>query len=88
MMLGRRINYLKDCGRTYTFGLLSLGEKNIDFRKAKVQFVHELVKWSGLDKLPKGSKILDVGCGIGGSSGFLLNTMGLMLLELLLVLLK
>ena len=24
--------------------------KNIDFRKAKVQFVHELVKWSGLDK--------------------------------------
>ena len=24
-------------------------KKNIDFRKAKVQFVHELVKWSGLD---------------------------------------
>ena len=24
--------------------------KNIDFRKAKVKFVHELVKWSGLDK--------------------------------------
>ena len=23
--------------------------KNIDFRNAKVQFVHELVKWSGLD---------------------------------------
>ena len=43
-------------------------EKNIDFRKAKVQFVHELVKWSGLDKLPRGSRILDVGCGIGGSS--------------------
>ena len=46
-------------------------EKNIDFRKAKVQFVHELVKWSGLDKLPKGSRILDVGCGIGGSSRIL-----------------
>ena len=45
--------------------------KNIDFRKAKVQFVHELVKWSGLDKLPKGSRILDVGCGIGGSSRIL-----------------
>ena len=39
-------------------------KKNVDFRKAKVQFVHELVKWSGLDKLPKGSRILDVGCGI------------------------
>ena len=46
-------------------------EKNIDFRKAKIQFVHELVKWSGLDKLPKGSRILDVGCGIGGSSRIL-----------------
>jgi len=46
-------------------------KKNIDFRKAKVQFVHELVKWSGLDKLPKGSRILDVGCGIGGSSRIL-----------------
>jgi len=45
--------------------------RNIDFREAKVQFVHELVKWSGLDKLPKGSRILDVGCGIGGSSRIL-----------------
>ena len=44
---------------------------NIDFRNAKVRFVHELVKWSGLDKLPKGSMILDVGCGIGGSSRIL-----------------
>ena len=46
-------------------------KKNIDFREAKAQFVHELVKWSGLDKLPKGSRILDVGCGIGGSSRIL-----------------
>ncbi|MBO8234501.1 methyltransferase domain-containing protein [Prochlorococcus marinus XMU1419] len=45
--------------------------KNVDFRKAKVQFVHELVKWSGLDTLPKGSRVLDVGCGIGGSSRIL-----------------
>jgi len=42
-----------------------------DFREAKATFVHELVKWSGLDKLPKGSKVLDVGCGIGGSSRIL-----------------
>jgi len=51
-------------------------EKNTDFRKAKVQFVHELVKWSGLDKLPKGSRILDVGCGIGGSSRILAKYYG------------
>ena len=50
--------------------------KNIDFRKAKVQFVHELVKWSGLDKLPQGSRILDVGCGIGGSSRILADYYG------------
>ena len=49
-------------------GFYPPGKKNLDFRKAKVQFVHELVKWSGLDKLPQGSRILDVGCGIGGSS--------------------
>ena len=51
-------------------------KQNIDFRKAKVKFVHELVKWSGLDKLPKGSRILDVGCGIGGSSRILAKFYG------------
>ena len=50
--------------------------KKIDFREAKVQFVHELVRWSGLDKLPRGSRILDVGCGIGGSSRILANYYG------------
>ncbi len=50
--------------------------KKMDFREAKVQFVHELVRWSGLDKLPKGSRILDVGCGIGGSSRILANYYG------------
>ncbi len=47
-----------------------------DFRKAKVDFVHELVQWSGLNQLPKGSRILDVGCGIGGSSRILSNDYG------------
>ena len=51
-------------------------KKDIDFRKAKIQFVHELVSWSGLDKLPRGSRILDVGCGIGGSSRILSNYYG------------
>ena len=47
-----------------------------DFRKAKVDFVHELVQWSGLNQLPKGSRILDVGCGIGGSARILSSYYG------------
>jgi MPBQ/MSBQ methyltransferase len=42
-----------------------------DFREAKAAFVHKLVRWSGLDQLPAGSRILDVGCGIGGSARIL-----------------
>jgi len=63
-------------GEHIHLGFYPPGKKNIDFRKAKVQFVHELVKWSGLDKLPKGSRILDVGCGIGGSSRILAEYYG------------
>ncbi|MEB3301622.1 MAG: methyltransferase domain-containing protein [Cyanobacteriota bacterium] len=47
-----------------------------DFREAKVDFVHELVRWSGLDRLPPGSKVLDVGCGIGGSARILAQDYG------------
>ena len=63
-------------GEHIHLGFYTSGGKNIDFRKAKVQFVHELVKWSGLDNLPKGSRILDVGCGIGGSSRILAKYYG------------
>lgn len=42
-----------------------------DFLEAKSDFVHEMVKWGGLDKLPKGTTVLDVGCGIGGSTRIL-----------------
>jgi MPBQ/MSBQ methyltransferase len=42
-----------------------------DFLAAKYDFVHEMVRWSSLDKLPPGTTLLDVGCGIGGSSRIL-----------------
>lgn len=42
-----------------------------DFLAAKSDFVHEMVRWGGLDKLPAGTTVLDVGCGIGGSSRIL-----------------
>ena len=63
-------------GEHIHLGFYQSGKNNIDFRKAKEQFVHELVKWSGLDKLPKGSRVLDVGCGIGGSSRILAKYYG------------
>ena len=49
----------------------------VDFRQAKVAFVHELVRWSGLNQLPRGSRVLDVGCGIGGSARILAEDYGL-----------
>lgn len=42
-----------------------------DFLVAKSDFVHEMVRWGGLNKLPRGTTVLDVGCGIGGSSRIL-----------------
>ncbi|MGB7441421.1 MAG: methyltransferase domain-containing protein [Coleofasciculaceae cyanobacterium] len=47
-----------------------------DFLTAKSDFVHEMVKWGGLDKLPHGTTVLDVGCGIGGSSRILAKDYG------------
>jgi MPBQ/MSBQ methyltransferase len=42
-----------------------------DFLTAKADFVHEMVRWGGLEELPPGTTVLDVGCGIGGSSRIL-----------------
>ncbi|MEL6437888.1 MAG: methyltransferase domain-containing protein [Cyanobacteria bacterium J06621_8] len=42
-----------------------------EFIAAKYDFVHEMVRWSGLENLSAGTTLLDVGCGIGGSSRIL-----------------
>jgi len=63
-------------GEHIHLGFYEKSRINKDFRKAKIDFVHELVHWSGMNQLPKGSRILDVGCGIGGSSRILSNYYG------------
>ncbi|NEO86655.1 MAG: methyltransferase domain-containing protein [Spirulina sp. SIO3F2] len=42
-----------------------------NFLQAKADFVHEMVHWGKLDQLAAGTTVLDVGCGIGGSSRIL-----------------
>jgi len=47
-----------------------------DFLQAKSDFVHEMARWGGIAQSPKGTTLLDVGCGIGGSSRILAQDYG------------
>ncbi|MBE9194364.1 methyltransferase domain-containing protein [Synechocystis sp. LEGE 06083] len=47
-----------------------------DFIQSKIDFVHAMAQWGGLDTLPPGTNVLDVGCGIGGSSRILAKDYG------------
>lgn len=42
-----------------------------DFRAAKADFVREMAQWGNIANLAPGTTLLDVGCGIGGSSRIL-----------------
>jgi len=62
------------------YGDLPSRRLSVDFRDAKRDLVHNLVAWSGLDQLPRGSRVLDVGCGIGGSARILARDYGFQVL--------
>lgn len=47
-----------------------------NFIQAKEDFVYEMVRWGRLDQLPRGTTVLDVGCGIGGSARLLARDYG------------
>ena len=63
-------------GEHIHLGHYGLPPRQKDFRQAKYDFVHEMVKWGGLDKCAPGTTLLDVGCGIGGSSRVLARDYG------------
>ncbi len=63
-------------GEHIHLGHYGLPPRQKGFLAAKADFVHEMVRWGELDKLPPGTTVLDVGCGIGGSSRILAQDYG------------
>jgi MPBQ/MSBQ methyltransferase len=67
------LGYYKDEDLRRGAGTLR-GSRVKDFVEAKLDFVDEMLAWSGFNGTPR--KVLDVGCGIGGATRHLANKFG------------